>query len=94
MEIKTHDIVDSVTAEGEYVGACAAAYVLGTAMPEPPENIHWPPRKPVLPWIMVRRCPRCKYEPDPASDPNDYHYCPRCGIPLEESMEIDTGATS
>ena len=30
-----HDIVDNVTEEGEYVGRCAAAYVLGQPEPEP-----------------------------------------------------------
>ena len=33
-----HDIVDAVTVEGEYVGACAAAYVLGQPAPEPIER--------------------------------------------------------
>ena len=33
-----HDIVDNVTEEGEYVGHCAAAYVLGQPMPEPIER--------------------------------------------------------
>ena len=33
-----HDIVDSVTVEGVYVGQCAAAYVLGEPEPEPIER--------------------------------------------------------
>ena len=33
-----HDIVDAVTEEGVYVGACAAAYVCGTPAPEPIER--------------------------------------------------------
>jgi len=33
-----HDIVDSVSQEGEYVGRCAAAFILGTEMPEPIER--------------------------------------------------------
>ena len=58
-------------------------------MPAPPEDIPWPPRKPVSRWVKTSECPKCRYAPDPALNPDDLNYCPRCGAQMHQTYVID-----
>jgi len=56
------------------------AYIVAwQPMPEAPENIVWPERKPVRKWRRTGKCPVCKYVMPKDADPNDTLFCPRCG---------------
>jgi len=54
-------------------------------MPEPPEHIVWPERKPMRRWIKASKCPSCDYTPPEGTDPDESRFCPRCGRALQEN---------
>lgn len=53
-------------------------------MPEPPEHIEWPERKPMRHWDRENKCPACDYTLSKDANPDENKFCPRCGRALQE----------